>query len=75
MYKIKKQVRNLGETLTGYVKDQGLKPLEQEAILQFKRKIQIAQGNHTEGGKRHNQVTHQRRTIDIPLRGGRETQK
>lgn len=47
MYKIKKQVRNLGETLTGYVKDKGSKPLMQGEILQFKRKIKISSGNHT----------------------------
>lgn len=43
MYKIKQQVRNLGETLAGYVKDKGSKPLVQGEILQFKRKIQTSQ--------------------------------
>lgn len=52
MYKIKRHVKNLEETITRYVKDKGLISLMYEEILQFKRKFNYPEGNHTEGVNR-----------------------
>lgn len=65
MYKIKRQVKNLEETITRYVKDKELKSLVYEETLQFKRRIQILRKTPHRG---HNLVAHQRRTTDIPFK-------